>query len=210
MSNIKPYQLALIGAVLIFGQMNSPARAQQAEGERSADALVTSAVPAGAAVPAEQPAAAAPTAPRAERSPLAKLQADKITSFFVRDNDSNRIQLSMLVAYQAELAKAVREIVGQKVTPLVFSISTLPSRMVSFDPAQLRFEQNGRQWTPVTGPHSADVMPLEENGVFGGKVADGEVHQGVVLLPAWFDPHRPITLRYGDFHYLAKFAQLEQ
>ncbi len=210
MSNIKPFQLALIGAALVFGQMNSPARAQQAEGELSSAALVTNAVPAGAAVPAEQPAAAAPTAPRPERTPLAELQADKITSFFVRDNDSNRIQLSMLVAYQAELAKAVREIVGQKVTPLVFSVSTLPSRMVSFDPAQLRFEQNGRQWTPATGPHSADVMPLEENGVFGGNVADGDVHQGVVLLPAWFDPHRPITLQYGDFHYLAKFAQLEQ
>lgn len=210
MSNIKPFQLALIGAAVILGQMNSPAFGQQAEKLLSSATLVTSAVPAGSAVPAEQPATAAPTAPRPERTPLAKLQADKITSFFVRDNDSNRIQLSMLVAYQAELAKAVREIVGQKVTPLVFSVSTLPSRMVSFDPAQLRFEQNGRQWTPATGPHSADVMPLEENGVFGGNVADGDVHQGVVLLPAWFDPHRPITLQYGDFHYLAKFAQLEQ
>lgn len=210
MSNIKPFQLALIGAALIFGQMNSPARAQQANGEPASAALVTNAVSAGAAVPAEQPKAAAPTALHPEHTPLAKLQADKITSFFVRDNDSNRIQLSMLVAYQAELTKAVREIVGQKVTPLVFSVSTLPSRMVSFDPTQLRFEQNGRQWTPMTGPHSPDVMPLEENGVFGGKVADGEVHQGVVLLPAWFNPHRPITLRYGDFHYLAKFAQLEQ
>ncbi|MDZ7268876.1 MAG: hypothetical protein ONB48_14170 [candidate division KSB1 bacterium] len=208
MSNIKPFLLALIGAALLFGQLHTPAHGQQKEPVLSA--AVQSEAPQGAVAAANQATAATPAAAQTEGAPLGKLRADKVTSFFVRDNDSNRIQLSMLVAYRAELTKAVREIIGQKVTPLVFSVSTLPNRIVSFDPAQLRFEQNGRQWAPTSGPKSAEILPLEENGVFGGKVTDGEVHQGVVLLPSWFDPQRPITLRYGDFHYLARFAQLEQ
>jgi hypothetical protein len=138
-----------------------------------------------------------------------KIETDKITSFFVRANDSKRIQLTMLVAYKAELSKAVRQIVGQNVTPLVFSVSTLPNRSVDFDPTLLRFEQRGRSWQPQLNEKVMDILPLDENEKFGGKVSDGEVHQGIVLLPAWFDPKAPITLRYGDFHYLARFAEAQ-
>lgn len=139
---------------------------------------------------------------------LQKINTDKITSFFVRANDSKRIQLSMLVAHKEELTDAVRKIFGQKLTPLVFSVSTLPNRSVNFDPNLLRFEQRGRVWQPLVEKNTVDIMPLDENTKFGGMVTDGEVHQGIVLLPAWFNPKEPITLRYGDFHYLARFANL--
>lgn len=212
MSNIKLFRLALIGAALVHLYVFSPAYGQQQQDEPSAAAIAVNEVKKAESKTSGKANAETKKEKelRPERTSAAKLNADKITSFFVRDNDSNRIQLSMLVAYKAELAQSVRAIVGQRVTPLVFSISTLPNRIVSFDPAQLRFEQKGRIWKPETGKQSADVMALEENGVFGGKIADGEIHQGVILLPAWFDPQAPITLRYGDFHYLAKFALLEK
>src|SRR5574342_1052903 len=72
---------------------------------------------------------------------LKKMETDKITSFFVRANDSKRIQLSMLVVYKAELAVAIQKMYGQKMTPLVFSVSTFPNRRVDFDPTKLCFEQ---------------------------------------------------------------------
>lgn len=148
----------------------------------------------------------------AERVPvvnLKKIEADKITSFFVRANDSKRIQLSMLVAYKPDFAEAVQQMVGQKVTPLVFSVSTLPNRQVEFNPAKLRFEQRGRVWQPEVSQDVLDVLPLDDNAKFGGLVTDREVHQGIVLLPSWMNPQEPITLRYGDFHYLARFADLQ-
>jgi hypothetical protein len=148
----------------------------------------------------------------AERVPvvnLKKIEADKVTSFFVRANDSKRIQLSMLVAYKPDFAEAVQAMVGQKVTPLVFSVSTLPNRQVEFDPAKLRFEQRGRVWQPNVSQDAYEVLPLDENAKFGGLITDREVHQGIVLLPAWMNPKEPITLRYDDFHYLARFADLQ-
>jgi hypothetical protein len=101
----------------------------------------------------------------------------------------------------------VRELFGENVTPLVFSVSTLPLRHVVFDPARLRFEQRGRAWQPDSSRRALDVWPLEEGSRFGGPIADGQIQQGVILLPAWFDPQAPITVRYGDFHYLARFVQ---
>jgi len=138
---------------------------------------------------------------------LQKTQADKITSFFVRANDSKRIQLSVLVAYKMELTEALQKMLSQKVTPLVFSVSTFPTRSVEFDPAKLRFEQNGRIWQPGANKNVADILPLDDHAKFGGVVIDGEVHQGIVLLPAWMNASEPITLRYNDFHYLARFAE---
>jgi hypothetical protein len=140
---------------------------------------------------------------------LKKMETDKITSFFVRANDSKRIQLSMLVVYKAELAAAIRKMYDQNVTPLVFSVSTFPNRQVAFDPAKLCFEQRGRLWHPGSKQGAVDILPLDDNAKFGGLVIDGEVHQGIVLLPAWMNPKEPITLRYGDFHYLATFAEAQ-
>jgi len=141
--------------------------------------------------------------PPLDRLPLIpnqKLTAGQITSFFIRANDSKRIQLSMLVTHQKEFTQAVRQILQEKVTPLLFSAATLPNRIVNFDPALLRFEQRGRIWQPNGLKNSLDVWPLEESGRFGGMINESQVHQGVVLLPGWFDPNAPITVRYGDFH----------
>ncbi len=138
---------------------------------------------------------------------LKKMATDKVTSFFVRANDSKRIQLSMLVVYKTELSTAIQKMYGQKVTPLVFSVSTFPNRQVNFDPAKLRFEQRGRVWNPESEKAAVNILPLDDNTKFGGVVSDGEVHQGIVLLPAWMNPQEPITLRYNDFHYLATFAE---
>jgi len=135
-----------------------------------------------------------------------KTSSDKITSFFVRVNDSKRIQLSMLVSYQQEFTHAVRQLLGEKVTPLLFSVSTLPNRQENFDPALLRFEQRGRVWRPNQIRQALDIWPVEAGGPFGGAVTDSQVHQGVILLPEWFEVETPITVRYGDFHYLARFA----
>jgi hypothetical protein len=74
---------------------------------------------------------------RAPLAPARKIEANKITSLFVRTNDSNRIQFSILITYKDEFTKAVRELIGEEVTPLLFSVSTLPTRTARFDPALL-------------------------------------------------------------------------
>ncbi|MDZ7362945.1 MAG: hypothetical protein ONB46_19815 [candidate division KSB1 bacterium] len=139
--------------------------------------------------------------------PSRKIETEKITSIFVQANDSKRIQFSILVACKREFTQAVRELFGENVTPLLFSVSTLPLRNVIFDPSRLRFEQRGRIWQPDSSRQALDVWPLVEGDRFGGPITDGQIQQGVILLPEWFDPQAPITVRYGDFHYLARFAQ---
>ncbi len=139
--------------------------------------------------------------------PTKKIAAEHITSFFIRANDSKRIQLSVLVTYKKEFTHAVRKLVQENVTPLLFSVSTLPNRTISFNPALLRFEQRGRAWQPDGLKNSVDIWPLEEGGQFGGVINDSQVHQGVILLPEWFDPAAPITVRYENFHYLARFVK---
>jgi hypothetical protein len=148
-------------------------------------------------------------APRTPLSPARKLEANKITSLFVRVNDSKRIQFSILITYKDEFTQAVRELIGEEVTPLLFSVSTLPTRTAHFDPALLRFEQRGRSWQPSPERNAIDIWPWEEGEAFGGTLTDAQVQQGVILLPEWFDPRAPITLRYGDFHYLARFVTKE-
>lgn len=135
-----------------------------------------------------------------------QLVQEQITSIFVRASDSKRIMLSMLVAHQDALTSAVRQLIGEKVTPLVFSVSTLPNRSAVFEVDQLRFEQNGKSWQPQISDQHADTLPLEEDGKFGGHLSDGEIQQGIVLLPSWFSAEEPITVHYGDFNYLARFA----
>jgi hypothetical protein len=139
--------------------------------------------------------------------PARKLEANKITSLFVRANDSKRIQLSILVTYKDEFTQAVRKLTGEQVTPLLFSVSTLPNRTANFNPALLCFEQRGRSWQPNPARNAIDIWPWEEGEVFGGMLTDAQIHQGVILLPEWFDPQAPITLRYGNFRYLARFVE---
>lgn len=169
-------------------------------------------VKSASAQPEPQLAAASPTdAAKAGKSAMLnpgrvsiavsqKIKTDKITPIFVRTNDSKRIQLSMLVAYNEDLAQSVRAMIGQKVTPLVFSVSTLPNRTGHFDPTLLRFEQRGHVWQPQAEGNAIDFLPMETGGHFGGPITGSQVHQGVILLPAFFDPQTPITLRYENFH----------
>ena len=161
---------------------------------------------ANTSISAAAKSAPAPKNRRDRQAHAQKIEAEKITSFFVRPADSKHIQLSMLVAFKNDLAKSVRELVGEQVTPLVFSVSTMPNRRVYFDPGLLQLEQGGRVWQPKTDAGSHDILPLDENGKFGGLLTDSDVHQAVILLPAWMDAKAPITLRYGDFHYLAQFV----
>jgi len=202
------------GCVIAVAQMFSSQTSEAMQREEGANASTPTLIAANLNVntPANEPKSSkreSPLARPVDRIPvvnLKKMETDKITSFFVRANDSKRIQLSMLVVYKTDLAVAIQKMYGQKMTPLVFSVSTFPNRQVAFDPAKLRFEQRGRIWHPETGQNSADILPLDDNAKFGGVVTDSEVHQGIVLLPAWINPQAPITLRYGDFHYLATFA----
>lgn len=157
--------------------------------------------------PAPLKAQKSPPLDRLPLLPIPKVAAEQITSFFIRANDSKRIQLSVLITYQKEFTQAVRQLLQEQVTPLVFSVSTLPNRIVKFDPALLRFEQRGRLWQPNALKNATDIWPLEAGGQFGGMINESQVHQGVILLPEWFDPHTPITVRYGDFHYLARFVK---
>jgi hypothetical protein len=204
------------GCIVAAAQIFSPqaASAMQKE-EANTSSMMLLAANLKTNAPAKESSATKPEIPLTkpvDRIPtvsLKKMETDKITSFFVRANDSKRIQLSMLVVYKAELAKAIQKMYGQKVTPLVFSVSTFPNRQANFDPAKLRFEQRGRIWNPESDKAAVNVMPLDDNAKFGGPVADGEVHQGIVLLPAWMNPEEPITLRYSDFHYLATFAEAQ-
>jgi hypothetical protein len=196
-----------------FQTTNAMQKEEGAKANTSTSMLVATnvnvATPANEPKPAKRENALTRPVDRIPAVNLKKMETDKITSFFVRANDSKRIQLSMLVVYKAELAAALRKMYEQKVTPLVFSVSTFPNRRVDFDPAKLRFEQRGRIWHPGSNQDAVDILPLDDNAKFGGLVIDGEVHQGIVLLPAWMNPQEPITLRYGDFHYLATFAEAQ-
>jgi len=81
---------------------------------------------------------------------------------------------------------------------------------VYFDPALLFFEQNGHVWQPQVSGSGLDVLPLEDGAAFGGTLVNGELHQGVILLPDWFNASEPIMLRYEDFHYLARFVSANE
>lgn len=205
----------VIAAAQVFSFQTATAVQREEGAPANTSNLTLIAANLNVAAPAKASGAAKPEIPltkpvdRVPTVSLKKMETDKITSFFVRANDSKRIQLSMLVVYKAELAAAIQKMYGQKVTPLVFSVSTFPNRQVNFDPAKLRFEQGGRIWTPESGKAAVNILPLDDNAKFGGVVSDGEVHQGIVLLPAWMNPQEPITLRYNDFHYLATFAEAQ-
>jgi hypothetical protein len=115
-----------------------------------------------------------------------------------------------LIVHKQEFTQAVRALFRDNVTPLFLSVSTLPNRKAVFDPTLLRFEQCGRLWRPEMTGSVPEVLSLEAGEPFGGTLTDGQIHQGVILLPEWFDPQTPITVRYGDFQYLARFAEQEQ
>jgi len=69
----------------------------------------------------------------------------------------------------------------------------------NFTPECLVFEQNSKRWSPGKHPDSIDMFPLDEGVPFGGPISDTQIHQGVVMLPAWFDINQPIEINYKNF-----------
>ena len=132
------------------------------------------------------------------------IMADQISSFYVRGGEQNRIMLSMLLGHNVELTTMVRQLTGDQVTPVLLSVTTLPDRHGFFDPALLSFEQNGKTWKPDPAAPD-DLLPVNADSPFGGEVSHGQIHQGVVFVPAWLDTGKPLIVHYGDFQYQARF-----
>ncbi len=133
---------------------------------------------------------------RLDRAQLVPSSPSAINSLFVKSVKSaasNQTELIILVAYGAELVQRQAR-VGPPRIPLVLSVSTLPFQEATFDPTLLEFEQDGRRWRP--GRDRADMQAFPAGSPFGGSIGDGEIHQGLVMLPAEFDAHRAIVIRY--------------
>lgn len=130
---------------------------------------------------------------------------NQINSLFVRHAGNGPMAMIMLIAYDKEVTQAVQEILQSKQTPLIFSVSTLPFAKANFDPSLLQFEQDQHVWRTQSEPNIDVMFPLGKNVKFGGALRDSEIHQGVVLLPDWFDLRRPIIIRYLNNERLLTF-----
>ncbi|RMD96895.1 MAG: hypothetical protein D6814_10560 [Calditrichaeota bacterium] len=124
------------------------------------------------------------------------IKKEGITAYIVRDKEKNTIKLTMLIAHNNALTRRIQNMVGRKVLPLIFSVSTVPGQAYYFNPSYLQFEQNGKTWRPDSSALDSLIIILEENGKFGGLVEGGQTHQAVVLLPSWFKINAPILVRY--------------
>ncbi|MFQ5602626.1 MAG: hypothetical protein ACE5HS_05105 [bacterium] len=127
-----------------------------------------------------------------------------INSLFVQNDGSGAVAMIVLVAYNGAFTKAFQQAGLSRQIPLIFSISSLPFQTANLNPALLRFEQGGKSWQP-TDSEKPTIFTLFKNGKFGGAIHDGDIHQGLVLLPEWFDIEQPITIRYlnnkREFHF---------
>ncbi|MDZ7263817.1 MAG: hypothetical protein ONB16_04485 [candidate division KSB1 bacterium] len=128
----------------------------------------------------------------------------QITPLFIRSTDKGDIDLTMLIAYDERIAQIARQIISNSVTPLIFSVSTMPFVSMRFQPEQLIFQQNGKKWSPSNLAGTNDMFPLDDNIPFGGQINDSQLHQGVILLPAWFDINKPIEINYNNFRKLCQ------
>jgi len=122
--------------------------------------------------------------------------SQKITSFFIKSAENQPVKLTMLIAFSEKITETVRQIVKHDVTPLICSVSSLPLESTEFRPDMLQFQQGQHVWSPVMNETSWDVFPLGRNAAFGGIIEDSQIHQGVILLPAWFDVNKPINVTY--------------
>lgn len=123
----------------------------------------------------------------------------QITPLFIRSSQKGHIDLTMLIAYDQRITSLAKEIINKAVTPLIFSISTMPFVNDNFKPESLVFEQNGKRWSPSNHPDTIDMFPIDEDVPFGGPISDTQIHQGVIMLPAWFDINLPIEINYKNF-----------
>ncbi|MDZ7330420.1 MAG: hypothetical protein ONB31_00405 [candidate division KSB1 bacterium] len=123
----------------------------------------------------------------------------QITPLFIRSSKKGDIDLTMLIAYDERVTKLAQQILNKPVTPLIFSVSTMPFVNDNFAPESLVFEQNGRKWSPSNHPESNDMFPIDDDVPFGGPISDTQIHQGVILLPSYFDMSSPIEINYKTF-----------
>ena len=126
----------------------------------------------------------------------------KVTSLFIRSSKENSIDLTMLIAYNEILTKTARTLTKHKVTPLIFSVSSMPFIETHFDPASVCFEQDSVRWFPKADESAFDMFPLGDDTNFGGVLNDSELQQGVVLLPGIFDVSKPLKITYKNFKKL--------
>ncbi len=123
----------------------------------------------------------------------------QITPLFIRSSQRGHIDLTMLIAYDQRITNLAKQIINKSVTPLIFSVSTMPFVNDNFVPESLVFEQNGKKWSPSNHPDTIDMFPIDDNVPFGGPISDTQIHQGVIMLPAWFDMNQPIEINYKNF-----------
>lgn len=117
---------------------------------------------------------------------------NQLNSLIVKQ--SGGMAMIVLVGYDSQITPDIRKLTHSQQTPLIFSVSTLPSNSVQFEPENFQFEQNNRTWRPLT--KEATVFAIGENSKFGGQLLDDDVQQGVILLPSWFNIKRPIKIKY--------------
>jgi hypothetical protein len=123
----------------------------------------------------------------------------QITPLFIRSTPKGHIDLTMLIAYDQRISNLAKEIMNKAVIPLIFSVSTMPFVNDNFEPTSLVFEQNGKRWSPSNHADTIDMFPIDEDTPFGGPISDTQIHQGVVMLPSWFDINLPIEINYKNF-----------
>jgi hypothetical protein len=126
----------------------------------------------------------------------------QITPLFIRSTPKGSIDLTMLIAYDKNISRLTEQLLDKSVIPLIFSVSTMPFTEINFQPHCLVFEQDGRKWSPINSNSSFDMFPLDESLPFGGQINETQIHQGVVLLPGWFDMSQPIKIAYKNYRKL--------
>lgn len=131
---------------------------------------------------------------------LDKLAGDtQITPLFIRSTQKGEIDLTMLIAYDERITTIAKQIMSKAITPLIFSVSTMPFMNTNFQPELLIFEQNDKKWSPASNTDGNNLFPLDENIPFGGNITETQPHQGVIMLPGWFDMNKPIEVNYKSF-----------
>ena len=123
----------------------------------------------------------------------------QITPLFIRSSEKGHIDLTMLIAHDQQITRLAKEIISKAVTPLIFSVSTMPFVTDNFEPESLSFEQNGKKWSPSNHPDTIDMFPIENEVPFGGSISDTQIHKGVIMLPNWFNINLPIEINYKNF-----------
>jgi len=130
----------------------------------------------------------------------------KLTSLFIKSTKDAKIKFTMLVAYNDGVTQNMRQITQKDVTPLIFSVSALPLEATDFSPEEFVFSQKGRRWSPQHSKKALDMFALNVNHQFGGILHESQIHQGVIVLPEWFDLQKPIEISYRGYSNQAYFT----